>query len=129
MNRVILIGNLTRDPEAGQTASSISYCRFSIAVNRRFGKDQNEVDYFNVVTWRGLADTCAKFLSKGRKVCVSGSLQIRNYEAQDGTKRTSVEVIADDIEFLTPKQEEQPTQKDAGETGFKLVAEYNDLPF
>lgn len=101
MNRIILIGNLTRDPESGTTPSGVSYCRFAVAVNRRFSKEQNEVDYFNVVVWRGLAETCGRLLSKGRKVCVSGSLQIRNYEAQDGSRRTSVEVSADEVEFLS----------------------------
>ncbi len=101
MNKIILIGNLTRDPESGTTPSGVSYCRFSIAVNRRFSKENNEADYFNIVTWRGVAESCAKSLTKGRKVGVVGSLQIRNYETQDGAKRTSVEVIADEVEFLS----------------------------
>ncbi len=101
MNKIILIGNLTRDPESGTTPSGVSYCRFSVAVNRRFSKDGNEADYFNIVTWRGVAESCAKSLSKGRKVGIVGSLQIRNYETQDGAKRTSVEVIADEVEFLS----------------------------
>lgn len=135
MNKIILIGNLTRDPEAGQTASSISYCRFSIAVNRRFGKDQNEVDYFNIVTWRGLADTCARLLSKGRKVCVSGSLQIRNYEAQDGSKRTSVEVTADEVEFLSSPNRDAdgapaaPAAPRRVEDITELTPVSDDLPF
>ena len=113
MNKIILIGNLTRDPESGTTPSGVSYCRFAIAVNRRFSKDNNEVDYFNVVTWRGVAESCAKSLSKGRKVGVVGSLQIRNYEGNDGSKRTSVEVTADEVEFLSSpsgSREEAPQQ-------------------
>ncbi|MEG2676369.1 MAG: single-stranded DNA-binding protein, partial [Clostridia bacterium] len=90
MNKIFLIGNLTRDPETGTTANAVSYCRFSIAVNRRFSKEQNEVDFFNIVCWRGLAETCGKNLTKGRKVAICGSIQIRNYDANDGSKKQSV---------------------------------------
>lgn len=101
MNKVILIGNLTRDPESGSTPSGVQYCRFSIAVNRRFSREGNDTaDFFNIVCWRGLAETCAKNLQKGRKVCVVGSIQIRQYDGNDGVKRTAVDVQADDIEFL-----------------------------
>lgn len=107
MNKVILIGNLTRDPEGSTTASGIYMCRFAIAVNRRFGKENNEADYFNVIAWRTLGENCAKVLTKGRKVCVVGSIQIRNFEGNDGAKRTMVEVTADEVEFLSsPRGEE-----------------------
>lgn len=103
MNKVYLIGNLTRDPEMRVTQLGISVCRFSIAVNRRFkdadGKQQT--DYFNIVAWRQLADLCGKFLMKGKKVAVVGSIQTRTYEAQDGSKRTAFDIIADEVEFLT----------------------------
>lgn len=101
MNKIFLIGNLTRDPEVSTTASGIPMCRFSIAVNRRFSKDENNsTDFFNVVAWRGVAESCGKVLSKGRKVAVSGSIQIRNYEAQDGTRRQAVDIVADEVEFM-----------------------------
>ena len=102
MNKVFLIGNLTRDPEVSTTASGIPMCRFAIAVNRRFSRDDNNnnTDFFNVLTWRGVAESCGKVLSKGRKVAVSGSIQIRNYEAQDGSRRQAVDVVADEVEFL-----------------------------
>ena len=100
MNRVILIGNLTRDPESGTTQSGVSYCRFSIAVNRRFSRENNETDFFNVVCWRGLAENCGKILQKGRKVCVVGAIQTRQYDAQDGSKRTAYDIVADEVEFL-----------------------------
>lgn len=105
MNKVILIGNLTRDPETRTTTSGITCCAFSIAVNRRrTNADGNhEVDYFNVTAWRQLGELCMKYLSKGRKVCVEGSIQIRTYDAQDGSKRTAVDVIADSVEFLSPQ--------------------------
>ncbi len=104
MNKVILIGNLTRDPEVTQTSSGISVCRLSIAVNRRFASADGtrDVDFFNITCWRGLADNCGKYLKKGKKIGVTGSLQTRSYEAQDGTKRQSIEIQADDIEFLSP---------------------------
>ena len=100
MNKIILIGNLTRDPESGTTSSGVSYCNFSIAVSRRFSKE-NETDYFNVKTWRGTAENSAKFLNKGKKVCVVGSMQMRTYEANDGSKKTVYEVMADEVEFLS----------------------------
>ncbi len=134
MNKVFLIGNLTRDPEQGATASGITYSRFSIAVNRRFSKDNNEVDYFNIVAWRGLADVCNNNLSKGRKISVVGSIQIRSYEGNDGTKRTSVEVTAEDIEFLpsssrseASESEPAPAKKEKDITKLKPVDE--ELPF
>ena len=101
MNKILLIGNLTRDPETSTTASGIAMCRFSIAVNRRFSKDENNVaDYFNIVCWRATAETCGRILTKGRKVAVCGSVQIRNYEAQDGSRRQAFDVVADEVEFL-----------------------------
>ena len=82
MNKVFLIGNLTRDPELSTTNSGISVCRISIAVSRRFANadGSRETDFFNVTAWRGTADNCAKFLKKGNKIAVSGSIQTRNYE-------------------------------------------------
>ena len=107
MNRVFLIGNLTRDPELSETNSGISVCRISIAVNRRrTGDGEPQTDFFNVTAWRGLADNVAKYCKKGNKIAVTGSIQMRQYEANDGTKRTSVDVTADEVEFLTPKNAE-----------------------
>lgn len=105
MNRVILIGNLARDPELKTTSNGIATCAFAIAVNRKFKNAQGvqEADFIHIVAWRQLAELCAKYLAKGRKVGVVGTLQTRNYTAQDGTKRYVTEVIADEIEFLTPR--------------------------
>lgn len=105
MNKVILIGNLTRDPELRSTTGGIPVCTFSIAVNRRFASQSGEkvTDFFNIVAWRQLGELCEKYLAKGRKVCVVGELQTRSYEAKDGSKRSVVEIVADDIEFLTPR--------------------------
>ena len=92
MNKVILIGNLTRDPELKVTASNLSVCRFGIAVNRRYSNSEGskDVDFINIVTFRGTADICAKYLKKGSKVGVSGSLQISSYDGNDEIGRAHV---------------------------------------
>ena len=107
MNKVYLIGNLTRDPELSTTTSGISVCRMSIAVSRRFANADGarDVDFFNITAWRGTADNCAKFLKKGNKIAVSGSIQTRNYEKNDGTKGFSVDIVADEVEFLSSKND------------------------
>ncbi len=105
MNKVFLIGNLTRDPELTETSGGVSICRFSIAVNRNYsGSDgERKTDFFNVTAWRGLGETVARFAKKGNKVAVSGSIELRNYEDSQGVKRTGVDIIAQDVEFLTPR--------------------------
>ena len=108
MNKIFLIGNLTHDPELSETNSGISVCRFSVAVNRRrTGDGEQQTDFFNVTAWRGLAENVARFCKKGNKVAVTGSIQIRQYEDRDGQKRTSVDVNAGEVEFLTPKNAER----------------------
>ena len=105
MNKVFLIGNLTRDPEMSETSGGVSVCHFSIAVNRNYSSADGErqTDFFNVTAWRGLADTIGRFTKKGHKVAVVGSIQMRNYEDNQGVRRTAVDIIAQDIEFLTSK--------------------------
>lgn len=105
MNKVILIGNLTRDPELTETSGGVKICRFAIAVNRNYtGADgEKKTDFFNCVAWRGLGETIARFTKKGTKVCVSGSIELRNYEDSQGVKRTGVDIVAQDVEFLTPR--------------------------
>ncbi len=102
MNKVILIGNLTKDPELTTTTSGISVCRFSLAVSRRFtnSEGERETDFINVVVWRNLADNCHKFLRKGSKAAVVGNIQTRSYDAQDGSKRYVTEVVAEEVEFV-----------------------------
>lgn len=106
MNKVFLIGNLTRDPELTETNSGNSLCRFSIAVNRKYsGADgETKTDFFNCVAWRSLAETAATYLHKGNKVAVIGSIELRNYEDSEGIKRTAVDIVAQDLEFLTPRK-------------------------
>lgn len=106
MNKVILIGNLTKDPELKQTQSGVSVCNISIAVSRDYAdSDGNrQADFFNINVWREKGENCAKYLKKGRKVAIVGSIQNRSYEDKDGVKRTVVEIIASDVEFLSPKE-------------------------
>ena len=110
MNKAILIGNLTRDPETRTTASGVTMCQFTIAVNRRFVNQQGvrEADFIPIVTWRQTAELCSRYLSKGRKVAVEGVIQVRSYDAQDGSNRYVTEVIADNVEFLGSPQGDRP---------------------
>ena len=103
MNKVYLIGNLTRDPEVSETSSGVPFCRFSVAVNRNFANSEGnrEVDFFNITVWRGLAENCGRFLKKGSKVAIVGSLQNRTYEDKEGVKRTVTDIVASEVEFLS----------------------------
>ncbi|MCI9031653.1 MAG: single-stranded DNA-binding protein [Clostridia bacterium] len=116
MNKVFLIGNLTRDPELSQLPSGVSVCKFGLAVNRNFtnSSGEREVDFFNITAWRGLGENCAKYLSKGRKVSVVGNIQVRNYEDKDGNKRTAVDIVAEDIEFLSRNDDGDASRGGAG---------------
>ena len=108
MNKVFIVGNLTRDPELRSTRDGISVCSFTVAVNRRVRNaeaGQPEADFFRVTAWRQLGEICAKYLAKGRKVSVTGTVSASAYTAQDGSARASLEVTADDVEFLTPRGE------------------------
>ena len=111
MNKLTIIGNLTRDPELRTVGSGITVCDFTVAVNRR-NRSQNasgqpETDFFRVTAWRQLGEICAKYLAKGRKVCVMGPVSARTYQAADGSTRVSLEVTADDVEFLTSRAESE----------------------
>ena len=107
MNKAILIGNLANDPESRTTASGIAQCTFRLAVQRRFANPQGvrEADFFTIVCWRQTAEFCARYLSKGRQIAVEGSIQNRSYDAQDGSKRYVTEIIADNVEFVGPRDE------------------------
>ena len=103
MNKVTLIGNLTRDPEISTTPNGNTVCKFGLAVNRRYVNQAGErdVDFFNVSVWNKLGETCHRFLRKGRKAAVNGRIETRTYE-QDGVKKFAIDIIADDVEFLSP---------------------------
>ncbi len=135
MNKVYLIGNLTRDPEVSETTGGVPYCRFSIAVNRNFtNADGNrEADFFNIIVWRGQAEPCGRFLKKGSKIALVGILQNRSYEDKDGVKRTVTDIVASEVEFLTTNrseddmQEVKPVKKER--LSLQPVDSDNDLPF
>ena len=139
MNKVFLIGNLTRDPELTETTSGVSLCRFSIAVNRNYGGADGErkTDFFNVVAWRGLGETVARYAKKGNKVAVSGSIELRNYEDGQREKRTGVDIVAQDVEFLTPKGSQgdsgyvadSPAPADRKRASLQAFDDDSDIPF
>jgi len=110
MNKLMLIGNLGRDPEMTYTPSGVATTKFTIAVNRvsrnQSGERQEETEWFNIVAWRQLAETCTQYLKKGQKVYIEGRLQTRRYTDRNGAERTAIEVIANDMEMLTPKNQQ-----------------------
>ena len=115
LNHIVIMGRLTRDPELRTTQSGTTLCSFGLAVNRRRkAEGQAEVDFFNITAWRQLGEICAKYLHKGRKCCVVGQIQIRTYDAQDGTKRTAVDIVAEDIEFLSAARDADGNAGNAG---------------
>jgi len=112
-NKVLLIGNLTRDPELRYTPSGIAVARFAIAVNRitKKGTENSgaqDVDFINIVAWRRLAEVCGEYLKKGRPVAIEGRLQIRSFTGRDGQKRTMSEVVADNMQMLGKKPDSSP---------------------
>ena len=143
MNKAILIGNLARDPETMTTSSGIMKCSFTVACQRRFANAQGvrEADFIPVVCWRQTAQLCSRYLSKGRKVAVEGSIQVRSYDAQDGTKRYVTEVVADNVEFLGSRDEGQrsggysapaapaPAPRQAAPAGDFMEVDDDELPF
>ncbi len=133
MNRIILIGNLTANPDLRNTQIGVAVCTFRLAVQRPFtGKDgERQADYITIVAWRQLGENCAKFLQKGRQAAVSGSLQIRNYEGKDGNKRIAAEVIAEDVQFLGGGQaaESQEAQPAGSFAPFTDVDDPEGFPF
>ena len=116
MNKAILIGRLAQDPEVRTTGSGTTVCTFRIAVNRRFPNQSGErvADFFTIVAWRQLGETCGKYLAKGRMVSVIGEIQNRSYDAKDGSKRYITEIVADEVEFLTPKGQDSGSGNGGG---------------
>ena len=105
INRIVLVGRLTRDPELRYTQSGVAVVSFSLAVDRNFknAQGEREADFIDIVAWRQLAENCAQYLGKGKLAAVDGSLQIRSYTGNDGVKRRAAEVVADSVRFLSPK--------------------------
>jgi single-strand DNA-binding protein len=149
-NKVILIGNMTADPELKQTAGGTSVCSFSIAVNRRFSKSeqaQQTVDFINIVTWRQSAEFVSRYFKKGNPILVCGQLQTRTWTDNQGQKRYATEVIADEVSFVasanqngapmqggqgasyTPDAYGAPSFNSAGSANFEEIPSDGDLPF
>ena len=139
LNKVILIGHLTADPEQKSTPSGVSVTSFSIGVNRRYVKqgEQPQTDFFNIVAWRSTAEFICKYFRKGSVICICGSLQTRSYTAQDGSKRFVTEVIADEATFVEKKASANDNGADVGyippveptTPHFEEIGADEDLPF
>lgn len=133
MNKVILIGNLAADPESRTTQSGIAQCSLRLAVQRRFANadGKREADFFQIVCFRQTAEFVSRYLSKGRKVAVEGSLQTRSYEAQDGSRKFVTEIIADNVEFCDSKPESgQKSAAPAQAQGYGFTeVDDSELPF
>lgn len=133
MNKVILMGRLTADPEVRQTPNGISFTRFSIAVNRRFAKDgEQNVDFLNCIAWRETGERIAKFFSKGNMIAVVGSIQTRSWDDANGKKQYTTEIVADEWSFTGEKKESTgfapPPQKASSENDFADISGFDDLP-
>lgn len=135
MNKLIIIGNLTRDVELRTTQSGKSVANFTVAVNRRMKPGEKaEADFFRVSVWDKQAETCQKYLAKGRKVCVIGSVSVSTYTANDGSTRATLEVFAQDVEFLDSAKQDAPQTEARGAAQPPAQAQYTpvydeDLPF
>lgn len=137
MNKLTIIGNLTRDPELRTTTTGLSVCSFTVAVNKKQSAQQRqngqqpEADYFRVTAWREMGENCARFLQKGKKVCVIGPVSVNTYTGNDGATRANLEVKADEVEFLSPRASDAPVPQEPernAQTGFEQV-ETDELPF
>lgn len=132
MNKLTIIGNLTRDPETRTTQSGKNVCTFTVAVNKR-NRDQDP-DYFRVTAWDKMGENCFRYLDKGRKVAVVGPVSVSTYTANDGSKRAQLEVTANEVEFLSSQFEGQQTEELKPQTESTVPAGYeevsdDDLPF
>jgi len=140
-NRVVLAGNLTRDPELRFTNDGIPVCSFGLAVNRVRSRS-DEVDFFDISAWRELGETIANYKKKGDPILLEGRLQYRTWEAQDGSKRSKVDVVADNIQFLSGRADSDdgassgggPSRRGGGRGGRREEVEINeedfeDIPF
>lgn len=127
MNKIILIGRLTKDPELRYTPNGAAVCTFTLAVNRPYVKDgEQDADFINIVVWNKSGENCAKYLAKGRQAAIEGRLQIRTYDGDDGKKRWVTEVVADRVEFIGSAG----AQKQEDETfGEEIDFDEGDVPF
>ena len=131
MNSLTIIGNVTKDPELRTTPAGKTVCNFSVAVNRRKKVEgQPDADFFRVSAWDQLGEVCQKYITKGKKVCVIGSVCVHTYTNQKGETIANLEVLAREVEFLSPRQEEAPAQPVQRDEQTKMeVVDTADLPF
>ena len=132
MNKCIFIGNLTKDPELTTTPNGVSVSKFTIAVPRRYtnADSKRESDFIDCVVWRNQAENLVKYCHKGDKLAVTGTLQVRSYEAQDGTKRKVTEIIADDVEFIkTNKNGEDSGDNKPKKPTMQPLDDDSEIPF
>ncbi|MEH7609581.1 single-stranded DNA-binding protein [Priestia megaterium] len=138
LNRVILIGRLTKDPELRYTPAGVAVTQFTLAVDRPFASQggEREADFIPIVTWRQLAETCANYLKKGRLTAVEGRIQVRNYENTEGKRVYVTEIIADNVRFLESNRDggssattSQGTQDPFSNDGTPIDIDNDDLPF
>ena len=124
-----IIGNITRDPELRTTPNGVNVCSFSVAVKKKNRRDgEPEADFFDVSAWRERGEMCAKYLSKGSKVCVIGPVSVETYTGNDGTTRAKLKVNADEVEFLSSRQAEQKVDQGSGFQDVTASVD-EDLPF
>ena len=131
MNKLIIIGNLTADPVSNTTSNGKFVCNFTVAVNRRKQQNQEhpEADFFRCAVWNALGENCAKYLAKGRKVCVVGAVQVRMFQDKNNETKANLEIpFVDDVEFLSPKGEGE-SQQTSAPTPAPQPVETNELPF
>ena len=127
MNKLVLTGDLTRSPELRSTPNGIPVCTFTIAVNGR--KQDEPATFFRITAWRQLGENCNRYLAKGKKVFVSGPVSVSTYTAKDGTTRASMEITADDVEFLSHAGTGVENATVDAQAGFVKVDESEELPF
>lgn len=131
MNKLTIIGNLTKDPELRSTPDGVSVCNFTVAVNRRNHREgQPEADYFRVTVWRERGENCAKWLRKGSKVCVVGAVSVTTYTGNDRTTKAALEIkSADEVEFLSSALQQQTQEQPKVDQQSGLQQVETDLPF
>lgn len=134
MNKVFLIGNLTRDPEVTETSSGTTICRITLGVNRTYMQDgERKTDFINCTLWGANAENAGRYLHKGSKAAVVGSLEIRQWESDDGTRRTGVNINVQEVEFLTPRpaesNESKPNRKPSYKPNLQAFDDDDDIPF
>lgn len=131
LNRIVLIGRLTKDPELRYTPNGKAVASFTLAVDRAFRNQQGEkeADFINIVVWGAQAENCANFLSKGKLAAVDGRLQIRSFDGNDGQRRWITEVVADTVRFLSPKESGQGGNFGHSDLGSDVNFSDEDIPF